>query len=57
MIDFILAGLGAGLFAFLMLFVISFVILTITTGLIRLFLMVYRRIFGNKEQKFQGMTA
>lgn len=53
MIDFILAGLSAGLFAFFALFVVSFVTLGLITGAIHLAAVVYRSLFIGKNEYYQ----
>lgn len=57
MIDYILAGLGAGLFAFLTLFIISFITLGVITGLIHLVAAVYRSLVIGKTQTYREQTA
>lgn len=57
MIDFILAGLSAGLFAFLALFIVSFVTLGLITGAIHLVAVLYRSMFIGKTQHYQEQTA
>ena len=57
MIDFILAGLSAGLFAFFTLFVVSFVTLGVITGVIHLVAVVYRSLFIDKSSAYQEQTA
>ena len=49
MIDFILAGLSAGLFAFCTLFVVSFVTLGVITGVIHWITVVYRSLLADKS--------
>jgi preprotein translocase subunit SecD len=57
MIDYILAGLSAGLFAFLTLFIFSFVTLSVITGVIHLFSTVYRVLVFGKTQAYREQTA
>ncbi|MCB2148666.1 MAG: hypothetical protein KQI81_19460 [Deltaproteobacteria bacterium] len=57
MIDYILAGLGAGLFAFLTLFIISFITLGVITGLIHLVAAVYRSLVIGKTQTYREQIA
>lgn len=57
MIDFILAGLTAGLFTFFALFVVSFVVLGVVTGFIHLVAVVFRSLFIGKSRPYQEQTA
>ena len=57
MIDFILAGLSAGLFAFLTLFVVSFITLGTITGMIHLVTAVYRSLVNDKSQPYREQVA
>lgn len=57
MIDFILAGLSAGLLAFCALFFVSFVTLGVVTGMIHLVAVVYRSLFIDKSHPYQKQTA
>ena len=57
MIDFILAGLSAGLLAFLTLFVVSFITLGLITGMVHLVSAVYRSLVADKSQPYQEQTA
>jgi hypothetical protein len=57
MIDFILAGLSAGLFAFLILFLFSFVALGLTTGLVHLIVAAYRGLQSGKPSHYRELTA
>lgn len=57
MIDFILAGLSAGLFAFFSLFVLSFVTLGLVTGIIHLFALIVRSLLAGKSQYGQEQTV
>ncbi len=57
MIDFILAGLSAGLFAFCALFVVSFVALGLTTGLVHLVVAAYRGLHSGKPSHYRELTA
>lgn len=57
MIDFILAGLSAGLFVFITLFIVSFVTLGAVTGVIHLVATVYRNLSGNKSGVYEEQIA
>ena len=57
MIDFILAGLSAGLFAFFSLFVVSFVTLGLVTGVIHVVTLIVRSLFADKRQYGQEQTV
>ena len=57
MIDFILAGLSAGLLAFLALFIISFVTLGLITGVIHLVALVYRSLVFGKTPTYEDQAA
>jgi hypothetical protein len=57
MIDFILAGLSAGLFAFFSLFVLSFVTLGLVTGVIHVAALIIRSLLGDKNQYGQEQTV
>lgn len=57
MIDFILAGLSAGLFAFLALFVVSFITLGLITGAIHLLAVAYRSLFIGKHEYYQEQAV
>ena len=57
MIDFILAGLSAGLLAFLALFIISFVTLGLITGVIHWITVLYRNLFFVKTQASEKQAA
>ena len=57
LIDFILAGLTAGFFAFLVLFSLSFVTLGLTTGLVRLVAAAYRGLRGDRPTPYSEQTA
>jgi hypothetical protein len=57
MIDFILAGLSAGLFAFLTLFIVSFIALGVITGFIHLIAVAYRNVVLGKPNAYQEQTA
>jgi len=57
MIDFILAGLSAGLLAFLALFIISFVTLGLITGVIHLVTLVYRSLIFGKTPTYEEQAA
>jgi hypothetical protein len=57
MIDFLLAGLSAGLFAFLALFILSFVALGMVTGSVHLIMAMHRSLFGEKSRDYRGQTA
>ena len=57
MIDFILAGLSAGLLAFLALFIISFVTLGLITGVIHLVTLVYRSLVFGKTADYEEQAA
>lgn len=57
MIDFILAGLSAGLFVFLIFFIVSFVTLGMVTGTVQLLTMAYRWVLTDKGHTHQEQTA
>ena len=57
MTDFILAGLSAGLLAFLTLFMISFVTLGVITGVIHLITLVYRSLVFGKTVDYEEEAA
>jgi hypothetical protein len=57
MIDYILAGLSAGLFAFLILFLFSFVALGLTAGLVHLIVAAYRGLRSGKPSHYGEQTA
>ena len=57
MIEFILAGLSAGLLAFLALFIISFVTLGLITGVIHLVTLVYRSLVFGKTATYEEQAA
>ncbi|WP_319406462.1 hypothetical protein [uncultured Desulfosarcina sp.] len=57
MIDYILAGLSAGLFAFLTLFIVSFVALSVITGVIHLVAVVYRSLVMGKGSVYREQTV
>lgn len=57
MIDFILAGLSAGLFAFLLFFIVSFVTLGMVTVTVQLLAMVYRWVLAIRGHTYQEQTA
>lgn len=57
MTDFILAGLSAGLLAFLTLFIISFVTLGVITGIIHLITLVYRSLVLGKTVDYEEQAA
>lgn len=57
MSDFILAGLSAGLFAFLTLYIISFVTLGMITGIIHLVTAVYRSLVLGKTSGYKEQAA
>lgn len=57
MIDFILAGLSAGLFTFCALFVVSFVTLGLVTGAIHLVALLFRNLFVGKSRNYQEQTV
>ena len=57
MIDFILAGLSAGLLAFLALFIISFVTLGLITGVIHWVTLLYRNLIFGKTQAYDEQAA
>ncbi len=57
MIDFILAGLSAGLFAFLTLFIVSYVTLGVITGIIHLATLAYRSMSGSKPAVYHEQTV
>lgn len=57
MIDFILAGLSAGLLTFLALFVASFLVLGLTFGIVHLFVMVLYGLQDDKATVYQKQSA
>ena len=57
MIDFILAGLSAGIIAFVTFFMVSFIILGLFTGIVHLASVIYRSLLVAKPQAFQEQTA
>ncbi len=57
MIDFILAGLSAGLLAFLALFIISFFTLCLITGVIHLVTHVHRSLVFGKTATYEEQAA
>jgi preprotein translocase subunit SecD len=57
MTDFILAGLSAGLIAFLTLYVISFFTLGVITGVIHLVAAVYRSLVLGKTSAYEEQTV
>jgi hypothetical protein len=57
MTDFVLAGLSAGLVAFLTLFIISFITLGLITGVIHLATFVYRSLVIGKTAAYEEQTA
>ena len=57
MTDFMLAGLSAGLFAFLALFIISFIALGMITGVIHLVTLVYRSLVIGKTPAYEKQAA
>ena len=57
MTDFILAGLGAGLLAFLVLFILSFFTLGVITGIIHVVTLVYRSLVFGKTATYEEQAA
>ncbi|WP_372682501.1 hypothetical protein [Desulfosarcina sp.] len=57
MTDFILAGLSAGLLAFVALFILSFVTLGLISGMIHLATLAYRSLVFSKTIDYKGQTA
>jgi len=57
MVDFILAGLSAGLLAFFALFIISFVTLGVITGVIHLVTAIYRSLVFGKNPAYREQTV
>jgi hypothetical protein len=57
MIDFFLAGLSAGLFAFLALFILSFATLGMVTASMHLLMAVNRALFGDKPRDYQDQAV
>ena len=57
MIDFIFAGLSAGLLAFLALFIISFFTLCLITGVIHLVTHVHRSLVFGKTATYEEQAA
>lgn len=57
MTDFILAGLSAGVFAFLTFFIVSFVTLGVITGAVHLIARAYRSLLFSKPQTYQEQVA
>jgi len=57
MTDFILAGLSAGVFAFLTFFIVSFVTLGVITGAIHLVTKAYRSLLFTKTHTYQEQAA
>ena len=57
MIDLILAGLSAGLFAFLTCFVISFIALGSMAGVVRLIVLAYRYLVESKPSQYREQTV
>lgn len=57
MIDFIIAGLSAGLLAFLALFIISFVTLGLITSIIHWVTLLYRNLVFGKTQSYEEQAA
>ena len=57
MVDFILAGLSAGLFAFAAFFMISFVTLGLSAGVYRLLVSAYRALFEARASHYREQTA
>ena len=57
MIDYILAGLSAGLFAFLIFFAVSFVTLGLTTAVVHLIGAAYRFLFAPRTTQYREQTA
>ena len=57
MTDFILAGLSAGLLAFMALFIISFVTLGMVSGIIHVATLVYRSLVFGKTADYEKQAA
>ena len=57
MIDFFLAGLSAGLFAFLALFIVSFVTLGMVTGSVHLIMALHRTLIGQKPRNYRDQAV
>ena len=57
MTDFILAGLSAGLLAFLAFFILSFVTLGVITGVIHLATLVYRSLVFGKTVDYEEQAV
>ena len=57
MVDFILAGLCAGLLAFAAFFMISFITLGLSTGVYRLLMSAYRNLFETRASHYHEQTA
>lgn len=57
MTDFVLAGLSAGVFAFLIFFVVSFVTLGLITGTVHLVGKAYRSLLFTKTHTYQEQVA
>jgi len=57
MIDFILAGLSAGLIAFLTLFIVCFITLGVITSVIHWVAVAYRNLFTSKSHPYREQTA
>ncbi len=57
MTDIILAGLSAGLIAFLTLFIISFFTLGLITGVVHLVTAVYRSLVYGKDSAYEEQTV
>jgi hypothetical protein len=57
MTDIILAGLSAGLIAFLALFIISFFTLGLITGVMHLVTLVYRSLVFGKTSAYEEQAA
>ena len=57
MVDFILAGLSAGLFAFTAFFMISFVTLGLSTVVYHLLVSAYRALFEARTSHYHEQAA
>ena len=57
MVDFILAGLSAGLFAFVAFFIVSFVIIGLSTGVYHLFASAYGALVEARSSSCREQTA
>ena len=57
MVDYVLAGLGAVLFAFLICFIVSFVTLRLIRGIVHLISLGYRVIMGPKAASYQEQAV